>query len=434
MSKISFGAKNLRDLWGVSSSPFVAIAQKQLQPDGPRAEGSDTGSEIPAPAMTPTGSKTAEKSAGTIFETLKRFAPSDYVSWISEYLRYRFGPKHEFLTYNGKQPADGIYPLDAGGGEIRIGLAGDWGTGTDEAYKIGHLIGAFVPHYTIHLGDVYFVGDPTEVEENVLGRAKPHSRFTPCKWPLGSKASFALNGNHEMYARGFAYFDRILPAMGEIKDGVPQGQLASFFCLRNDEWCILGLDTGYNSVGTPITEDIWIPDASLPDPVMMWLQAIASKLDNRALIILTHHQVLSAYQDGFTKQADQVFSMFNRAVLWFWGHEHRMAIYQPFEARDRTWPTIMGRCIGHGGMPVDPPSSPKPGLLGEVEFTDKRLYANDENLHVGVNGMMLMTIDGPSLNLDYVDVYGQSVFRESFVAQDGIPVRRSFTNLHLSTP
>jgi hypothetical protein len=369
-----------------------------------------------------------------MFEAMKRFAPSDYTGWILEYLRYRFGSKHAFLTYEGKEPADGIYSLNADGGEIRLGLAGDWGTGTDEAHKIGQLISAFAPHYTIHLGDVYFVGDAAEVDENFLGRPKQKSRFTPCSWPLGSKASFALNGNHEMFARGLAYFDQILPAMGERKNDVQQGQKASFFCLMNDDWCIIGLDTGYNSIGKPILEQIWRPDASLPDQIMTWLRAIAPKLENRAIIIMTHHQTLSIYDECFTKQADQIFSIFERPVLWFWGHEHRLMIFETFEARDRAWPAIIGRCIGHGGMPVDLPGLRKAGLLGEAEFIDKRLYANDEGLHVGINGMVRMKIDGPKLNVDYVDVYDQSVFEESFVAEGGIPTQRTFTNHHLTKP
>ena len=119
--------------------------------------------------------------------------------------------------------------------------------------------------------------------------------------PLGSNASFALNGNHEMYARGVGYFTEILPAMGPMFDGKAQGQPASFFCLKNDDWCVLGLDTGYNSVGLPLLEYVWHPDAALPDAIVQWLQAIASQIVTQAVIILTHHQVLSVYDDCFTK-------------------------------------------------------------------------------------------------------------------------------------
>ena len=144
----------------------------------------------------------------------------------------------------------GIYKLESDN-EIRIALAGDWATGTDEAHLVGELIKKFDPHYSIHLGDVYYVGYRTEVDENFLGIKNQESQFEPCLWPYGSRGSFALNGNHEMYARGFAYFDRMLPTLGLITNGKPLGQKASFFCLENEFWRIIALDTGYNSIGLP---------------------------------------------------------------------------------------------------------------------------------------------------------------------------------------
>jgi len=54
-----------------------------------------------------------------------------------------------------------------------------------------------------------------------------------------------MDGNHEMYARGMAYFDVFLPRLG-LAGGTPQQ--ASFFCLENDHWRFIALDTGYNSV------------------------------------------------------------------------------------------------------------------------------------------------------------------------------------------
>ncbi len=81
--------------------------------------------------------------------------------------------------------------------EIRIALAGDWATGTDEAAEVAGLMAHFDPHYSIHLGDVYYVGDADEVDENFLG--KKTSNYEACRWPRGSHGAFALNGNHEMY-------------------------------------------------------------------------------------------------------------------------------------------------------------------------------------------------------------------------------------------
>ena len=71
-----------------------------------------------------------------------------------------------------------------------------------------------------------------------------------------------------------------------------------------------------------------------------------------------------------------------------------------------------GRCIGHGGMPVDPP--PKIAVHDfAVEFVDERLYPNDENLTVGYNGFAKMILRDDQLTLDYVDVRGTRVFSET---------------------
>src|SRR5262245_38795630 len=175
---------------------------------------------------------------------LSAFLQNQVLGYLFSYLKFRFGPRHRFQTYDTSGD-NGIYNL-AGDSyfsgtlvpdeEIRVNIAGDWATGTEESDRIGELLAANRPHYTIHLGDVYYVGDEDEVGANYLGKAKAGSR--PVKWPLGLVGSFALNGNHEMFANGHAYFESLLPAMGvRPRPGEPPGkQKASFFCLRNDYW------------------------------------------------------------------------------------------------------------------------------------------------------------------------------------------------------
>ena len=149
--------------------------------------------------------------------------------------------------------------LDEHGGtsSVRISMAGDWGTGTEEALTVAGEMQKFVPHFTIHLGDVYYVGDPLSVNENCLGVKNPNNNYDPVTWPVGSKGSFALNGNHEMYANGGGYFDVFLPRLG-LKDatGKSTGQQTGFFCLQNQYWRIIAIDTGYNSIGVPLLSSI----------------------------------------------------------------------------------------------------------------------------------------------------------------------------------
>ncbi len=84
--------------------------------------------------------------------------------------------------------------------------------------------------------------------------------------------------------------------------------------------------------------------------------------------------------------------------------------------------TAFGRCIGHGGMPVDlPPKMPLHDFA--VEFVDERLYPNDEKLVVGYNGFAKMTLRDNQLRLHYVDVRGTRVFTEAWTVHQGKLVR-----------
>ena len=139
--------------------------------------------------------------------------------------------------------------------------------------------------------------------------------------------------------------------------------------------------------------------------------------DPRGIILLSHHQYYSRYDNWYPQQAKQLAEFFPRPVLWFWGHEHRMAIYEEYGVRGGA--RAFGRCIGHGGMPVDlPPAKPKHAQC-VVEFTDRRHYANDENLTIGFNGFAKMSLNDNRATIQYVDVHGATIFSESWVCEDG---------------
>jgi hypothetical protein len=219
--------------------------------------------------------------------------------------------------------------------------------------------------------------------------------------------------------RGFAYFDRILPALGLMSHGKPSGQKASFFCLENEYWRIIGLDTAYDSIGWPLLEYFVRPACALRPEQISWLREIVRPRDDdpRGIILLSHHQYYSRYDNWYPQQAKQLAEFFSRPVLWFWGHEHRMAIYEEFGVRGGV--RAFGRCIGHGGMPVDlPPSRPKHAQC-VVEFTDRRHYPNDENLTIGFNGFAKMSLHENRATIQYVDVHGATIFSESWVCEDG---------------
>ncbi|MBV9824915.1 MAG: metallophosphoesterase [Alphaproteobacteria bacterium] len=394
--------KDLIDLHRLSRTPAEAYLRRQARPSSPR------------------------RKAGTIVKRplLGSFSPMHQAKWVTEYVVHRLGHRHAFLDYSQTGDDNGIYRLEGHHGEVRIALAGDWATGTDEAHEVAQLMKRYQPHYTIHLGDVYFVGDVTEVGENFLGINNEENGYEPCAWPMGSHGSFALNGNHEMYALGYAYFDHMLPKLGLCVDGKQVGQHASFFCLENDHWRIIALDTAFNSVGWPMIEYFSKPDARLPEPLMQWLRDEVQLRpdDPRGIILMSHQQYVSRFEDCFDVPARQLAPFIGHPVLWFWGHEHRMAIYEEAGLPDNI--RALGRCVGHGGMPVElSPAKPRHPEY-KVEFVDDRLYPNDENLKIGYNGFARMTFRGPQLSVDYVDIEGTVVFSEVWQVDKGALTRR----------
>src|SRR5258706_13696501 len=119
-----------------------------------------------------------------------------------------FTPRHEFLTYPTTSTRPGITAIPSA---CKIGVAGDWGTGTESAYGVARELGSHAPDYTIHLGDVYYSGTSQEYQDYFLA-----------SWPRGTKGTFALNANHEMYSGGNGYFETALKALR---------QPTSYFCL-----------------------------------------------------------------------------------------------------------------------------------------------------------------------------------------------------------
>jgi hypothetical protein len=401
-SLVPTGHKDLQYLQKLPRSPLLSYLRKQAQPSRP----------VPK----------SPRSGPINFPALAAFATANIFRWIPEYLSHRIGRRHKFLTYPASDLSNGVYKLKEGAEETRVALAGDWASGTDEAASVAQHIAAFDPHYTIHLGDVYYVGGRNETGENFLGIDNPHNHYQPCRWPAGSLGSFALNGNHEMYALGKAYFDEVLPALGVNKEGQPEGQRASFFCLENEHWRIIALDTGYKSIGLPVVEYFWPPDCGLPAEVLQWLRKIVHP-DQRATVLLSHHNYFSRYDKAYPRQAFQLKEFFaEHPVLWFWGHEHRLTIYKQYQVGGGI--SAFGRCIGHGGMPIE-----LPGEVNDtncpVEFEDSRLYPNDENLVVGYNGYAALVLRGNELEVRYIDVLGATVFSEQWSAGDGALIRTS---------
>lgn len=399
-----YEAKNLGDYRDLGRGPFTSYYRRL----------------VAAAGVSPT--------AG-VFERLSAFTGSveNWDEWAKHVLKYIGKGKYPFQAYPPNET--GIFTIP---NQVRVSIAGDWGTGTDEAKHVTDQMKTHKPDYTIHLGDIYYVGDSPELEEHCLGQRGSNSNYTPVRWQLGTKGSFALNGNHEMYALGTAYFSEFLPKLGPIDPatGNPTGQRASFFCLKNDFWEVIGLDTGYYSTGllsalsflSKIKSIKWFrktpwfkPSCKLPDELMKWLPSVRTRDSDsrvRGLILLSHHQYYSGFDDWYLTPAKQLKPFISpRTVLWFWGHEHRMAVYDQFGASNGI--NAFGRCIGHGGMPVSRGVVPDINDCNCVLYDDRR-YPNQEGIDVGYNGYVNLAFDGPELRVDYLDLYNTLLLTEGW--------------------
>jgi len=224
------------------------------------------------------------------------------------------------------KPHDMLRPKRAKAAQLpdqaRMALLGDWGTGLYGAPKIAAAVNSDPDPFALvlHLGDVYYAGTQAEVAQRFLEM-----------WPRRKEAtSRALNGNHEMYSGGDAYFGRMLPAFG---------QEGSYFAYQNAHWTLIGLDVAYI-------------DYAIDDEQVRWVIEVIRDAGDRRIIFFSHQQLYSNIE---SEQGSKLWShpefgkllRSKRVFAWYWGHEHRCTIY---EAPDAEF-GILGRCVGHGGMP-----------------------------------------------------------------------------------
>ncbi len=394
------GGKDLHSFKNLPRTPVGSYLRKAVDPKSPTA---------PVPPGSPP--PVLER-----FPELRLYNPRAWSDWIRSYVKNRLGRRHKFNFYLPGKADRGIYPLKSadGGERVRMALTGDWGSGTDEARRVGRQMAESHPDFTIHLGDIYYVGSLAEVNEHFLGVDNPHNDYTPCTWPAGRVGSFALNGNHEMYALGDAYFELLLPQMG--MHSPRRRQQASFFCLENDDWRVIALDTGYNSIGRPIIENILRPTGRLEDALVEWLRddvKLGARGDHRGVVLLSHHQYYSAFDEWYLKPAQQLAELIKRPVVWFWGHEHRMIVYGAHSFGGGI--SAHGRCLGHGGMPVDRVNPDRPLRHRECPplFVDNRPFPNDEGIDVGYNGYGVIDFEERELRAEYRDLTGAVVYSET---------------------
>jgi hypothetical protein len=306
------------------------------------------------------------------------------VGWLRTaipYIRSRLGIEHRDPRPPFTQAVDEV------AGDCRLALLGDWGTNLYGAPPAAESIAADGEYQAlVHLGDVYYSGSHQEVEEKFL---LPWSRMSRGN---ANAVSRACNSNHEMFSGGGPYFTMTLPEFG---------QASSTFVLRNDHWLMVGLDTAYH-------------DHRLDPEQIRWLDTVTSASGNRRVILFTHHQPFSQFNEQGPDLVNDLDALLasGKIFAWYWGHEHLHALYDPHPR----W-GFHGRCVGHSGFPYkrfdERRGRPEHPLVKDWSFfefastpdapTAQLLdgpndYLGSRREEYGTNGYMRLEFDGPDLH------------------------------------
>jgi hypothetical protein len=291
--------------------------------------------------------------------------------------------------------SDFLFAIDD---QTTIAIVGDWGADNDAAKAVAKQITAKHPKIVIHLGDIYYAGQRNEAETalNMWPLADPTTGVIP------PRTSFALNGNHEMFSGGRAYFETVLPKFG---------QQASYFGLRNNNWQILAFDSAY------IEHRLVPSDDNVDTRLHSQWNWLVDKMRNSKLptILLSHHEPVSAFaqehSDGMNLRSDfeKFIAAAGRHIFgWFFGHEHRCTIYDdpniPYSAR----------LIGHGCIPHTAPpkgQQPEPGC---ESFSNMNFATNKKG--DAMSGFALLKFDSNQIDIQYINEDGSLFMEETWVA------------------
>jgi hypothetical protein len=250
----------------------------------------------------------------------------------------------------------------------------------------------------IHLGDVYYSGLETEDKRRFLDL-----------WPVTDRQresvfSWSLNGNHDMYSGGFGYFDTLLgdPRFAAQRD--QHGAATSYFHLRSPSWDFLGLDTAWDSNVVSTGQQ-----AALADPQGPFVATVGGQSD-RKLVLLSHHQLVSVFDHDdigptLTGKLGPVLDT-NRVTAWWWGHEHRAITYDP--AGGVRYP----RCLGNGGVPVEPDPAPAPGSQPVMTWRSVRTVEEDGQQRTRF-GFAVLDLSPEEIAVAYVDDDGVTSHTET---------------------
>ena len=318
--------------------------------------------------------------------------------WVDVILKYKeFSASRQAVPYRTYQNI-GDYVIDGGvlPPQARVAIVGDWATGQSEAKQVLAQIARKkpAPNVVIHLGDIYYSCTDFEAQNYFYD-------IWSSELDLGQVRSFTLAGNHDMYGGGAAYY--------RLLDKIQQP--ASYFCLRNAKWQFLAMDTGLNDRVPTGAQPTYLQDTEVA-----WLKDKVQNAGGRRTILLSHHQLFTAYEDIAgqcvnTRLQSQVSGILAGVDVWLWGHEHDFVIYKPYQG-------VLARCIGHGAFPVgvDEPHAikfPQVPICLDAPLGNNGTFVN--------HGYAIIDIDAAAATISYYQDSDETnpMFKETLVAPNG---------------
>ncbi len=127
------------------------------------------------------------------------------------------------------------------------------------------------------------------------------------------------------------------------------------------------MDTGlHDSDPTTVNTNV----TYLEDSEAAWHVDKLQNNGGRRTIVLSHHQLFTAFGDGIGRGASgkalaynpKLYAIFEKYMgqiaLWLWGHEHNFEAFSPYIGLNK------GRCIGASAIPVLEPQNPYGLIVG----------------------------------------------------------------------
>lgn len=322
--------------------------------------------------------ETVDPDGRRLFE---KFSKTD-VGWISSLVAEgvrKFRKKHPFVD----RPAAPFELPD----RCRLVVCADWGSGVPRAREVGRQMrrqieqaqGHGLPVHVLHLGDVYYSGWKREYQKRFLAH-----------WPVetgeaGEIASFSTNANHDMYSGGHAYYKVLL---GDRRFAAQDG--SSLFSLVHPQWKLLGLDTAWEDKDLVGGQKDWLLE-----------ETRKAREAGQRVVLLSHHQPFSAYESNPGKVPERVQPVLDTGAVaaWFWGHEHRCAVYE------RRPGLPFGCCLGHGGVPAWQWKSDRDPVPDGVRFEYRGRFKSGVEWW-GRFGFVTLDLDGARITVRFFNEQG----------------------------